>query len=790
MIKLTDLSYTPPHVHTFETGPILIGSKQPSNSDSAYLCLSDGSLQENHLQIILQNIAGSREYLVVNLARDPFATLNKLPFGKQPLKNGDLIQVGSKILQVTIELEQKKSLKELLDKEKVSGLEANEFHTLMKQVEEMSDPIGIPPLEKTVPALSSSPAKKQQTLKNSPSTQLSLKDYYLNESDEEQEIHLQPPEEMSKDIEPKHNPPWKAFLRLLIVGGSLFLAIFTTLYVLVDKQTAKEELLASKGAADVAMALTYTQMKHIRPQNQNWSDPEFIKNNLTAVLASSYQAFADFDSHGQFLQCPYMLRIYTNSEISRFLVLAQPSPSLLQWLVPKGTIIIDSSTMEMRRITDLRSLNRLLVNNNMLDGAHAEEITALVQKGERIPLSSLVDHQKENEGFIPPKALGFIDPAGENLIYNAPRYYCLGENLIKRSEELLNDNEGEEDAALLIQEIFALKKLSHLVLYSSGGVLSAIEAQKTLSTLAPKEKFLFAYLHLNSTGKIASSHILMDETIAEKALKGEIGSPLLSLNDAVNDPLFQEKGSGVNENTEKGENPVASNSRSDPLINKLSEITSLHQNTLQSVCNEMILLLKKQVKSSQHNFASEFLILQQKIFERIDELKADSLQKFKSLLEEYYLIPAANFVEMVKEADLEMEFEEFLNTLRNQKSYLESELTERQILEGLQNIQSSGNWQEMEYSTDYAIKLLQFEHVPYIEPLVHYQQAMKVAVMDKLNEFFYSSHRALPDVQYLKHNRESLVRILQNAWIDDFTTAETYLNEFDKRAINIREIED
>ena len=788
MIKLIDLSHTPPSIHLFETDHILIGSKQ--STDPSYLYISDPKLEEKHLQIICQGSDKEKEYYIINLARDPFATLNNLPFGKQPLKNKALIQIGSTTLQVEIG----DIAESALSKQHESTLDKSEIEDLMKKVEAMSSGSASIFINSNSQQMHENTSEEQAGNTESLSDQIGnefeeqasapieLKDYYYpQESDEEQDIYLRIPQEEAKDNEQEFKIAWSAIVKLLSAATIICLICFSVLFLWAKKRALQEEVMASKGAADIAMALIYTQIKHIRPQNQNWSDPEFIKNNLTAVLASAYLPFAEFDALGQFSQCPYMLRIYTNSEITRFLVLAQPAPSLLQWLIPKSTIIIDSCSMEMRKIKDLKLLNRLLVNTNTLDGVHAGEITSLVQKGELIPLQQLVN-PKENEGFSPPKALGFIDPIAENLIYNAPRYYCLGENLIKKSQQILVED-SQHDAPLLIHEIFALKKLSHLVLYSSGGVQSAVEAQKALSALAPKEKFIIAYLHLNGFGKISSSQLLMDDTVVDNDAQ-ESSLPHFALSSKFESAKANKETPLLNHEFH------ASNRGNDPLILELSEITSLHQHLLQSITNEMIALLKKQAKSSQPNFSAHFLELQKKLFDINDELKINAQQKLESILQESYLIPAANFVQLIREEGLENEFEDYLLSIRNRKGYLDSELAMHQVEELMRKIQSSRNWQELDYSTDRALKHLQFEIIPFIEPLIQLQREMKSAVIQKLNEFFYSPDNSLSDVQYLQKNRESLVKVLQNAWIDDFATAEAYLNEFDRRTINIREIAD
>ncbi len=81
---------------------------------------------------------------------------------------------------------------------------------------------------------------------------------------------------------------------------------------------------------------------------------------------------------------PILLPIF-----SRFLLLAQPKPSFLRWIQPRETIAIDSQSMELRRITDLKELNRLLANPNPLEGQNATAIFNLVSSAELVRLSTL-----------------------------------------------------------------------------------------------------------------------------------------------------------------------------------------------------------------------------------------------------------------------------------------------------------------------------------------------------------------------------------------------------------------
>ncbi len=116
------------------------------------------------------------------------------------------------------------------------------------------------------------------------------------------------------------------------------------------------------------MALTYAQMHQLKPLNQNWGDPDFLKDILTKVLPPDYPSLVEQDKQEPFRNCPYMLRVYTSNDLSHFLLIAQPEPNLLQWLISRETILLDSRTMELHKIRDLRALNRLLADPRPLEG--------------------------------------------------------------------------------------------------------------------------------------------------------------------------------------------------------------------------------------------------------------------------------------------------------------------------------------------------------------------------------------------------------------------------------------
>ena len=533
------------------------------------------------------------------------------------------------------------------------------------------------------------------------------------------------------------------------------------------------------------MALTYADIKHIHPQNQNWADPEFINNMLTAVLAPEYSSLAEFDTHGQFASCPYMLRIYTSSNLEQFLVIAQPSPSLLQWLIPKATIIIDSTAMEIRKVKDLKALNRLLVNANMTEGAHSEEISTLVKQGELIPLAMLADRDKY--GFSPPKALALIRPQAENLVYNAPRYYLLGRNLISKAFDLVEKPASNHEVAMFQQELAALTDIPNLILYSSESLQDALESQKALALLAPKENFLMAHLQRNTQGKISGAHLLMDDGSEEAEAVIE------TQNAAQTEVSYQMKPAHIaalatsmpfSENKTSLAEQFGINQR-DPLFLRLSALITARQQALKPIGDEMIALLQTQTQKWQQAFAARFLKLQAQYLKIDEEQHAKIVEQLAAIASDTTYLPASRFIEFVKAAELESFLQEWLTVVKQKLPT--NQISDEEIEQLHKQIEASTTWQELENHVAHVADLLHFGKVPDEESLISYQNSIRTHVIQKLNLFFLSSdNMALPKEAFMPEYRQTLINILESAWIIDPDTYNYYLDEFESRSAPMR----
>ena len=315
-----------------------------------------------------------------------------------------------------------------------------------------------------------------------PHPKASLEDYYLNEFDDESENWNV--SQTTKETKNNHNKRrWKTFTGVLIVLIFLSTGFAGGYFFDLRSASSTEESIIAGSVADIAIALTYAQINHITPRKLNWSDPDFIQNNLSRILSPKLNSLVNIDAEGQFKDYPYMLRIYTSSDLSQFLIIAQPAPGIFNWLTHKNALVIDSTSMEIRKLSKLQTLNRLLANPNPLDGSNSIEIANAVNHGVLVPLPSLIS-DKSNWGFAPPKALALIRPGAENYVYNSPRYYPFSESIMKRAIYLKNHSGSSYDVALLQQEVDEISKLTDIILYSSQGMQMASEAQKALATFA------------------------------------------------------------------------------------------------------------------------------------------------------------------------------------------------------------------------------------------------------------------------------------------------------------------
>jgi len=812
MFKITLSNISEPKTLFFDKTPIVIGS---SSFHFADFPLQDQLLEAEH--IVIYSKQGKFE--IVNQANDPFVTLNGTPFGRKILKGKDILQVGPHEFtlefekpnveqafndtQLSLALDQKMQQKsieasfaregEIVDFPVVDSaaeihlpeLSEEELDLLLRQVEEMGQS-GIAPgaPHSQPPSIPSSQVEEK-------GKKSSLKDSYLSDYDDRLEKKKETDKGIPKLTLPQWN--WNLIGSVCAVLGLILVFVAGLIYLNVSARNKLEEYKGAGGVADIAMALSYAQMHHIKPHNQNWSDPEFLKNNLLAVLAAEYSPAFTFDNHGQFANNNYFVRIYTNNDLSQFIVLAQPTPGLMQWLIPKATIVVDSKEMELRKVHDLKALNRIFLNPTSLEGSAAGELSSLIKNGEMISLP-LLALQSQKNGFNPPKALGMIREGAENRIYNAPRYYRFGELFMNHAITLAENPADSNEVELFQLEVKSLGRHKNIVLYSPWGMQWAIDAQKALNTFIPHNPLLVAYLKFDSQGFVTSGHLLMDQGPGELALGPKVIAHLpatekskeIKTGDSTvesNHPLYMQL-VGIKTKLdqplpafEKDLAPLFQNENRADVIDILKRMESVLQKGEARYANQPELLTKQK---NTLQFIAQLQAILLKYDQELQARDKEAIRELKTLYKEYAAMPLARFIDYTKAAGLDAFVEESLHAYE-QELPKGSEPPAAEIEAEIHKIQAVNNLADLKTQVDGIANLLKLEKIPTPKKLITYQSDTRQHVVEKLNDFLLSSTKSLPPAEFKEQNKGVLAHILRTAWVVDPDEFEFYIHEFELR---------
>lgn len=779
MIKFTVNPENECTIYKFDKFKIMIGKKGAKGVD---IPLNDPRIQPRHVSIEEQNNC----FIVKNLANDPFTSINGMPFGKKSLKNFDQIEIDqNKIIFEFIEEEEEKPEKRQPEQNPFSDHLQNEninIDNLLKEVEQLSNACASASAGKKASTPPSSSENKEPEDLDQTEESESFKQrtsYYLQDFDDESEQWTDDPyedEPHKTEFAANMADKWKLLAGLFVAILSLSGVIFFGVYFSASEKNSQEEKKIAAGIADIAMAMTHARLNHITPNKQNWSDPSFIRNNLSRVLPPNLHTQAQIDSEGRFVHYPYRLRIYTSRNMEQFVIIAQPDPNLMQWLVHKKTILIDSESMQMHKVTELKALNRLLANPDPLEGSNGEEIRRLINEGRLMSLNSLSGH-KNHWGFSPPKALGFIRPGAENYIYNAPRYYPFGEELLSKAVHIYETPSSPGDVSLIQSKMEDISKFIDIVLFTSEGLQTAINAQHAMQTFAPNSKFLVAYVKFNPKGFLASSHLLINEENEKIAF---LRPPMRDFSPIIdkNTPNFNEDdffNLQINDVFADG-GKLKHTENKHPLFLVLDAVYTNRKNALISISRQMLDVLKQHNNEFIQNFNETFFDLLQLYVNADKHHQHKIAEELAKLYEEYSEMPLEEFLEHVEQAKL-TSFANFI--LEKKKNNPDSKLmSHHEILEALQTITEAKTLEELSLSAESSAKILSLEKLPDPEKLMYYQEIMHRKTLKKLSEFLLSPQSPYAFDPLQEYHRESLDKILEYAWIRNPYEAEYFQQEF------------
>ncbi|MFI5343828.1 MAG: FHA domain-containing protein [Chlamydiales bacterium] len=772
MIRLTINANSKPEIHLFNKSIILIGA----DASQVDLLLTEAFIQPIHLKMIEQNGI----FFAINQANDPFVSINEHPFGKKLLQNGDVIQIH----QIEIRFENLSDLEQeqssnfpILDEQKSPALASQREETGDSSIvtAKMENLLKINlPFDEEVEALKEeeiqqgnlntilreikpfqekqmdhfSHSKLEEAAKK-PKSQSSLKDDYLRDLEDDNSEHSS---SFESSNEPSHlYDAWKLILLFIFSALAVSGIAGTLLFYTLSGKTEAQETKAAQGVADIAMALTRAQLYHIKPHNQNWSDIEFLKSNLQAILPNTNSHASQIDAQGQFNCCPYSLRIYTNSDLSRFLLIAQPAPGLFNWLIPKSIIVLDSASMELRTFTDVRSINRALANPEPLDRMNGIEIAALVKQGKLIRLSVLAN-ESGNLDFAPPKNIAWIQPGAENYIYNAPRYHRLGESLLQKAMNLSTSKGTGQEVTTLKQEVANFSRLNHLILYSNSSK-SASQSKHSLMLFAPSDQFLFGYLLFNNQGSIHEVHLLKEEGEIKEAAQVEHQdghSDIIAM-----ETIFPE--SVHHAQQESNENLLIDLNH--PIYIQLHALVAARENELRPLSAGLFSLLSQELNSPKVHFQTEFQNLCHTYLMTNSHHKQTIKETIMALYHQYEDMPIDQFAAFIKYLHL--------NHLIHQKDQTLS-LIDENCIHNLENIfahmEKCQSFLELDNLIHTAFTWLSFDYLKDPRILIKYQNLLRNHVLDQLEAFLLTEKRAIPlkleDKEALNHilNHERVIK--------------------------------
>lgn len=566
--------------------------------------------------------------------------------------------------------------------------------------------------------------------------------------------------------EPSHlYQAWKWILLFIFSLFAISGIIGTIIYFTVSDKTEAQETKAAQGVADVAMALTHAQLNHLKPHNHNWSDVDFLKSNLQAILPDISSYASQIDAQGQFKCCPYSLRIYTSTDLSHFLLIAQPAPSLLNWLIPQSLIVVDSHLMELRILKDVRGLNRLLANSDPLDGLNGKEITSLIKQEGLIRLSTLA-MDSGNIDFAPPKNLAWMRPGAENLIYNAPRYYRLGHDVIEIAMNLSTLKGSSQEVKTLKQEVGNLSWLNHFTLYSEQGKKSAILARQGLMLFAPSNKLLFGYLLFNAQGKIYQVHLLKEEEEGKE--------PSLAYAAKESDLVaFQNSIEVKNkEDTSKKNLEDSAVDTNHPIYIQLQSLLIARENELKPLAFDLANFINQELQVPQAQFQVEFQNLTHAYLMANAKHKQVIKETLDVLYHQYEDMSIHQFLTFINALNL--------GQLIQQEDHSLSVIDEncQQNMELLFTyIESSKSLVELDNLIHIANTWLSFDYIKDPNELMRYQNILRNQLLEQLEKYLLSQKKSSfvkpDDKEILQHilNQERLIKLEER----DF-----FLEEFDK----------
>lgn len=745
MLELT--FFTPEaHVRSFTTSRIVIGA---GSSDLADLPLPTMDWEAEHL-IFMQDAQG---IWAINQANDPFVLLENRPFSKRRLEAGSSYQITLRGLSILCRTSAQSGHEEPSTPSSTQNIE-DDLTELLQEVE------NFPILTKTPSEREVSPPKSTPLLRlpKHPSPPMPSPTIHpmnpmnpLSASVFSSQGTLKTPiEEKVPEEDRAASMAWKL---VLASGATVFLlvaAFSLTVYGAFTETSSQAEFLAAQDVADVGMALVHARLYPDKQKTYNLADPEFLRAHLSQLLGEEFPISLEMTPQGHLKESAYLLRLYTNQDISQFVIVAQPEPSFWYWLIHPHTIFLDSVTMQLHKTQDVRMVNRILAQPNLFQGTKLAALEPLFAKSLTVPLRTL-SYEVNRREFAPPRELQKLRPGAENRIYNAPRYHRLGDPLFKMLTELKSTSSTEN--ALVLENLYALSPFHNMVLYTIGSLHTAQKAVKALQTHFPEEQFLIGHMTLDKENhSLLSSHLV--DPIPE--------TPLL-------DPFF------------------IVDAEKHPLQVKLEELAGARKKVIEPFTQEMLAQIASHTKMPSEKFYETM----DDLLQRCKKVDAPSCQELRHTLAHFYLehvikeprVAFTEFATYVESAGLT----EYLpkENMRALPS-LEEGGKALDLTPWTRKIQEATSLHALDRSLLMADQWLLDQSIPDHEQFLSMTQTLKTTAKLCLEQLLMNSKSI---VSLKERQRPILLHILDTLLAVPPYEKEIYLKEFERHVENMENME-
>lgn len=551
---------------------------------------------------------------------------------------------------------------------------------------------------------------------------------------------------------------------LILVLGAFFS------YTSVTSDNRYSEKLAARGISDYAITLTH---RNLFPA-QNTS----IASHLRSVLPPQYLDSSEIYHTGSFKKAPYTLQTFFNDDKSSFLLLARPESGLIQTLLPKKAIIIDSESHTLRQSSKIHALVDLLQQNESnLSLVDQSALADILDSFETISLSS-IDQEEAPQGFAPPPEMAQLYPNIETYVYNAPRYYRLQSKIIDAINSFELSSDMVNDYQALSKDLAKLAKLKNATLYFSSSTDEALKAFALIRTFFKTKNIPVGHISFDTNnGMISDANMITSDQVSEQQRKA-----VTTLFEEFEN-FRKEKVATLEKIGVKTQGALSNYSLdTHPIYTQVQTAIGKREKALATAGEEIKQFLENNQKglNTESEETPVELTENYKLLDRkAKKILADDLAEiFESQVLANSKENLPIFISAIEENNLTSVLPKSIN---ERIDFIKQKRTSKKDLDYLiQAIDASKTFDELKTHAQSIEKILNPDYFDQASQFMRLKNRFKQALLSKVKEFVLDNKHYQTNNQLKREDRNTLEFVLKTADISESEETRFYLNEFDQ----------